>query len=667
MLPGMIPDLGFCVSSAPPSKPIVVIDSETLLLFANAIIPVSATTPDGNLTSMEWVADPGGSEVVLTSTSGSLSSSFHNTLIIGSTHTIVARAHRAGQHTDSDPITVTCTDNVYDVFLASELFHAVDPRRGATLGLTLRRTGTSSNITVTGAVTSGETPALSVVVSTGGARGAAKIDVYADGTTIAGQPSAILAGAFTAATVALPGVLDGLTLNIPNSTYIIHDFYEGTVAQLADLSGGGAHQTMGTAATQPIVQMVGGQPGIQGKGAQYLAGGSNLPAPGTTPFWVGYAARQDAWTINAGTCGAVGASNVMCFRGRTATPYMTFFNTGNVGDVAMELGATFRCEHYCENSLSNGDFTKVGAVTVTGAAGNSSSTGYCYGAARNAAATAFNGWLGPRVILKSKPSDIATAAFAAALTAIYGTVVRAHFSPPTPTEIYISICQSNNDGHGDTALIPPAEAVPDYRSGLWETLPLTPWFQIATEWLPNYARRSLYGWEIYGLKALANAGRNAAVIKFGEQGTGIVHYWDPLANLLFPQLLTIMANALAALPSGSFVVKGLVIIGGEADADNAAYAAALVPALERLIDGVRTFVGNPNLPVFISRLNPAMYPPYLPIVYADQTNYPATHPNTYVVDTDSLTLIPSTEPIHFDSPSTPIHGQLIAAQILAHT
>jgi hypothetical protein len=70
-------------------------------------VAVSATTTDVDLDEMKWIANPGGSETeVASDATDPYSTTFVNALALGA-HTLVARAVRGAQSTDSAPIDLT--------------------------------------------------------------------------------------------------------------------------------------------------------------------------------------------------------------------------------------------------------------------------------------------------------------------------------------------------------------------------------------------------------------------------------------------------------------------------------------------------------------------------------------------------------------------------------
>lgn len=100
--------------ASPPAVPTLTAPAASSLHWHNKIVVVSATTPDGDLDEMRWVLDPGGSEVVVaTDASSPYSTTWTiSTGIAPGAHTLVARAVRGGQTTDSAPISITIEQGV---------------------------------------------------------------------------------------------------------------------------------------------------------------------------------------------------------------------------------------------------------------------------------------------------------------------------------------------------------------------------------------------------------------------------------------------------------------------------------------------------------------------------------------------------------------------------
>ncbi len=138
-----------------------------------------------------------------------------------------------------------------------------------TLGTTMRLTGTSPVVTLTGTLlfAAGAHPGIMVEITTGGALGVGVFRVsYDSGSTWA------YSGVTLAATYALDGAAAGVTLNFAAGTYVLADTYEGTVATLRSSEGSAYTFTQATASAQPVLRKAAVTP--DGKDALFHAGGT---------------------------------------------------------------------------------------------------------------------------------------------------------------------------------------------------------------------------------------------------------------------------------------------------------------------------------------------------------------------------------------------------------
>lgn len=93
--------------SPPPAVPTLTAPAANANVFNSIAVTVSATSTDGDLDRIDWVLDPGGGEVVIaTDSAAPYSQSWTPTGVTDGAHTLVARAVRGAQHTDSASITV---------------------------------------------------------------------------------------------------------------------------------------------------------------------------------------------------------------------------------------------------------------------------------------------------------------------------------------------------------------------------------------------------------------------------------------------------------------------------------------------------------------------------------------------------------------------------------
>lgn len=93
----------------PPAVPVLTAPSGGATVTNGTPVTVSATSTDGDLTAMQWVLDPGtgGETVVATDLVAPYSTSWTPTGVSAGSHTLVARAVRGPQSTDSTSISIT--------------------------------------------------------------------------------------------------------------------------------------------------------------------------------------------------------------------------------------------------------------------------------------------------------------------------------------------------------------------------------------------------------------------------------------------------------------------------------------------------------------------------------------------------------------------------------
>jgi hypothetical protein len=104
--------LGFSGAPAtPPAAPTLTAPVDNSDVYDGSGITVSATSTDGDLTRIDWVLDPGGSEVVVaTDAAAAYSQTWTPSGVSVGAHTLVARAWRSGLSTDSTAIDVVLFD-----------------------------------------------------------------------------------------------------------------------------------------------------------------------------------------------------------------------------------------------------------------------------------------------------------------------------------------------------------------------------------------------------------------------------------------------------------------------------------------------------------------------------------------------------------------------------
>lgn len=130
----------------------------------------------------------------------------------------------------------------------------IDPSKNITLSGTMRLTGTSPAVTLTGTLTFATAcPGIKVEITTGGAIGVGVFRVsYDNGATWA------YSGVTIAATYALDGAANGVTLNFAAGTYVLSDTYEGAVASVTTADSTGYVFSQATTASQPVYRVSAG-------------------------------------------------------------------------------------------------------------------------------------------------------------------------------------------------------------------------------------------------------------------------------------------------------------------------------------------------------------------------------------------------------------------------
>lgn len=119
MLPGMIPTLGTrrklpAGAGAPAVPAIGGVTGGQVILGYSEVIALTASSSDGDLDRIDWVLNPGGSEtIVATDAAAAYAQNWIATQADGA-HTIVARAVRGGDSTDSDPVSITITRKIWE-------------------------------------------------------------------------------------------------------------------------------------------------------------------------------------------------------------------------------------------------------------------------------------------------------------------------------------------------------------------------------------------------------------------------------------------------------------------------------------------------------------------------------------------------------------------------
>jgi hypothetical protein len=118
-----------------PAVPTLTAPAPGATVYTGIGATVSATSTDGDLTRIDWVLDPGGSETVVATDS---TSPYSQTWTIGTTiallgaHTLVARAIRGPQSQNSTPISITIDEWLLSWVAGSKLLQYIRADLGVT-------------------------------------------------------------------------------------------------------------------------------------------------------------------------------------------------------------------------------------------------------------------------------------------------------------------------------------------------------------------------------------------------------------------------------------------------------------------------------------------------------------------------------------------------------
>ncbi|HYQ03726.1 MAG TPA: hypothetical protein VER96_33865 [Polyangiaceae bacterium] len=250
---------------------------------------------------------------------------------------------------------------------------------GLTYGGTLLpgTTNTSTTVvTLTGAVVGRPVPIRTKATSVGTvAIGSATFDISFDG----GSTWAMTGVQPTPATpVALTGAGTGASLVWAAGNAVQSNNWDATCSALTDQSGNGKHATTASSTTQPIIGIgINGNVELIGDGIDdlFITNGINLPAPGTTPYYVFAVFRYLATVGDAcilGNGDSAFGNRVGCLSAAPSTGF--YHKNANVAGVSVTVNPLNWNILEIKRSNNASDTTKIGAVTQTGNAGNDTAT-----------------------------------------------------------------------------------------------------------------------------------------------------------------------------------------------------------------------------------------------------------------------------------------------------
>lgn len=190
-------------------------------------------------------------------------------------------------------------------------------------------------------------------------------------------------------------------------------------------------------------------------------------------------------------------------------------------------------------------------------------------------------------------------------------------------DVYVMSGQSNMLGHsGDASQYPPDRDKLD-RKVLFYAHGWT-FMQPQIGQFP----RGHFGPEVTFSRELARLGGNVAIFKYSQGSTSIANDWlAPGAGGMYDQMLSALSDAMSGLRAAGHqpVIRALVWIQGESDAQTAEMADAYHGRLSLMLSHFRGFVGNDSLPVILGvdeqhpwvRINPQIVAAHQAIAQGD--------------------------------------------------
>ena len=164
-------------------------------------------------------------------------------------------------------------------------------------------------------------------------------------------------------------------------------------------------------------------------------------------------------------------------------------------------------------------------------------------------------------------------------------------------DLYVLAGQSNMYGHcGDASMYPRDTDGLDRKVLLYN--------QEWTAMQPQSGRfpKGHFGPEVTFARELARLGDKVAIFKYSQGSTSLALDWlAPGEGGMYDRMLAELSKANKQLQERGHqpVIRALIWIQGESDAQTAEMASAYKARLARMIDHFRTFVGNDALPIIL--------------------------------------------------------------------
>lgn len=206
------------------------------------------------------------------------------------------------------------------------------------------------------------------------------------------------------------------------------------------------------------------------------------------------------------------------------------------------------------------------------------------------------------------------------------------------TEDVILLCGQSNTESGSTTGMPLDLTVPQAMlSWIWYESSIGVVAINSGGWVNTLASQA-HGQNVMMANRIGNRAR---CFFFAVSGTGLANKWVPSAAILYPQLLTHWAQAVADAAPTILVPKVLVWNQGETDCDALSFANAYGANLTALITQLRADIGAPQLRVVKPRISTANTSLYVANVRAGEAAAAAADPLITLIETSQYTTPPS--------------------------
>lgn len=239
-----------------------------------------------------------------------------------------------------------------------------------------------------------------------------------------------------------------------------------------------------------------------------------------------------------------------------------------------------------------------------------------------------------------------------------------------PAMIFLLGGQSNMDGCGRWEDLPEEMRQTPANVKIWDNK-LLEWKKIGED-STAIARKLQFGPELVFSHRMAKAfpEHQIRLVKTSAGGTSLAKGWLPEKKKMYPRFIANYRNAVADLEKSGHKVAsaGMLWMQGEGDSENIEMANAYEANLEIMLRDLRETTQMPKLPVVMGRISSGLLKStkwnfqLAPIVQKAQEAVAAKDPDTHIVPTDDLPLLPDNT--HFDSNGQITLGERMAAAML---